>query len=276
MPDRDNIFLRFLFSVVAAISLSIFSNGQIPYSQEQFRVFSAAGKPSSIEQVVEAIGNNEAVFLGELHDDAVGHAFQAEIFRRTVTRYGSDRRIALSLEMFERDVQIVLNEYLAGLITENHFILSSRAWGNYKTDYRPLVELAKEKSLPVIAANAPRRYVNMVSRGGRDALRGLTKEAKSWLAPLPYGEPSAAYAGKFRSLMGPSPEAQMGIDRILASQSLWDATMAHSVSQFLKNSTKPLVIHLNGAFHTESRLGTVEYLLTYRPRARVLVVTIRI
>src|SRR3954467_8455063 len=68
------------------------------------------------------------------------------------------------MEMFERDVQIVLDEYLSDLITEQHFLASSRPWGNYKTDYRPLVELAKEKHLDVIAANAPRRYVNMVSR----------------------------------------------------------------------------------------------------------------
>jgi uncharacterized iron-regulated protein len=169
----------------------------------------------------------------------------------------------------------VLDEYLTGLISEQHFLLSSRPWGNYKTDYRPLVELAKEKKLDVIAANAPRRYINMVSRGGRDTLRDLSKDAKRWLAPLPYAEPSEVYAKKFKALMGKSPEAQMGIDKILSSQSLWDATMANSVAKFLKQNKNALVIHLNGSFHTESRLGTVEHLLKYRPKTRVLVVTIR-
>ena len=67
----------------------------------------------------------------------------------------------------------------------------------------------------------------------------------------------------------------MGIDKILSSQALWDATMANSVAVYLKKYKSSLVIHLNGAFHTESRLGTVEHLLAYRPKARVLVVTIR-
>ena len=82
-------------------------------------------------------------------------------------------------------MQIVLDEYLNGLISEDHFLLSSRPWKNYKTDYRPLVEIAKQNKLSVIAANAPRRYVNMVSRNGRDSLNGLSKQAKEWLAPLP-------------------------------------------------------------------------------------------
>ena len=177
--------------------------------------------------------------------------------------------------MFERDVQTVLDEHLAGQITENHFMLSSRPWGNYKTDYKPLVELAKEKKLEVVAANAPRRYVNMVSRGGRDSLTSLSTEAKKWIAPLPYAEASEAYSKKFKALMGSSGEAAMGLDNILSSQSLWDATMAYWIAKSLKRNKGSLVVHLNGGFHTEARLGTVEHLLKYKPDARVLVVTMR-
>ncbi len=252
---------------------SVFS--QVSLSDEQYRVFDAKGNPSSISEVVKRLEGVDVVFLGEQHDDAVGHAVQLEIFRQALEAYSPKRKVALSLEMFERDVQVVLDEYLGGLISETHFMSSSRPWGNYKTDYRPLVEIAKERKLFVIAANAPRRYVNMVSRNGRDALNGLSKEAKNWLAPLPFAEPSEAYAKKFKALMGPSAEAQMGIDKILASQSLWDATMANSVANYLKNNKGSLTVHLNGSFHTENRLGTAEHLLRYQPKAKVLVVTIR-
>lgn len=240
----------------------------------KFTVFDGKGNSSSISDIVKSLGNTGVVFLGEMHDDAVGHAVQFEIFKETVESY-SARRITLSLEMFERDVQTVMNEYLAGLITESHFLLNSRPWGNYKTDYRPLVELAKEKKLDVVAANAPRRYVNMVSRNGRESLNGLSKEAKAWIAPLPYAEASDAYSRKFKSLMGASAEAQMGLDKILSSQSLWDATMAHSVSRSLAKNKSSLVVHLNGGFHTENRLGTVEHLVKYKPGAKVVVVTIK-
>lgn len=255
--------------------MSLAVGAQVSVTAENYRVYDGQGNPSSVDAIVKAFDSVDAVFLGEQHDDAVAHALQAEIFKQAVAQYLATRKVALSLEMFERDVQIVVDEYLKGQISEAQFLASSRPWGNYKTDYRPLVELAKEKRLTVIAANAPRRYVNMVSRGGRETLNGLTKEAKKWLAPLPYGEPSDTYSKKFKALMGPSPEAQMGIDKILASQSLWDATMANSVANYLKKNKRSLVVHLVGAFHTESRLGTVEHLLKYRKNAKALVVTMR-
>lgn len=267
--------LKGLLIIVLLLAAAAGASAQAKFSADTFTIFDRNGREAALDAVIDSIGANEVVFLGEQHDDAVGHAIQAEIFRRVVARFQASRTIGLTLEMFERDVQGVLDEYLAGLITEAHFRTSSRAWPNYETDYKPLVELAKANRLAVIAANAPRRYVNMVSRGGREALRPLTKDALRWLAPLPYSEPSAAYVAKFKALMGPSAEAQMGIDRILASQSLWDATMADSVYQFVRKAKKPLAVHLNGSFHTESRLGTVEHLLKYRPKTQAIVVTVR-
>ncbi len=239
-------------------------------SEATYRIYDSKGNPADLNKIVEMIGKNDSVFLGENHDDSVAHALQFEIFKQASEKYGADRKVALSLEMFERDVQIVLDEYLNDMISESHFLSSSRPWGNYKTDYRPLVELAKQKKLPVIAANAPRRYVNMVARLGRPSVDKLLPEAKKWLAPLPFGESSKAYSDKFNALMGGHGSAN-----ILDSQTLWDATMSFAVSEYLKKTKNPLVIHLNGAFHTESRLGTVEHLLKYHPNAKVLVVTMR-
>jgi uncharacterized iron-regulated protein len=265
-----------LSSIVGMLLVSGVS-AQVTLSDNMYRVFDAKGNPSNLTGIVKAMADADAVFLGEEHDDAVGHALEFEIFKQAVSEYSARRRVALSMEMFERDVQVVLNEYLRGQITEQHFLLSSRPWGNYKTDYRPLVELAKEKKLDVIAANAPRRYVNMVSRNGRESLKGLSKEAKAWLAPLPYNEPSATYTKKFNDLMAASgdPSAANPHQPIIYSQALWDATMANSISKYLKKNKGALVIHLNGGFHTESRLGTVEHLRKYRPKTRVIVVTIR-
>lgn len=179
--------------------------------------------------------------------------------------------------MFERDTQVVLDEYLAGLITEKQFLRDSRPWDNYSQNYKPLVLLAKEKALPVVAANAPRRYVNLVARRGRAALQQLSPQAKSWLAPSPYPAASAVYARKFKALMGDetagSAMAKHGGD-ILDSQALWDATMADSLARRLRNSKAPLILHLSGRFHSEGRLGTVEQLLKAHPGAKVCVVTV--
>lgn len=261
------------------LALFLLMNTQISAQTEndKYKIFDAQGNEKKFEQVIEAVKDTDVIFLGENHDDSVAHTLQFEIFKSVFEKYNKEKKVTLSLEMFERDVQTILNEYLNNLISEQHFLSSSRPWGNYKTDYRPLVELAKEKNLEVIAANAPRRYVNMVSRLGRESLVKLTPDAKLWIAPLPYGEPSDKYAAKFNALMGKMSDSETPQKHspILNSQALWDATMAYSISENLKKNNNALIVHLNGGFHTENRLGTVEHLLKYKPNAKVLVVTMR-
>ena len=262
-----------LYSALFVALFSVVASAQA--DSAKFRVFDSKGNPSSIEKIVEAAGTVDVLFLGEYHDDAVGHALQADVFRRVVETYSGRRPVSLSFEMFERDVQMVVDEYLRGQISEAQFLASSRPWNNYKTDYRPLLELAKEKRLPVVAANPPRRYVNMVSRLGRASLDGLSKDAKKFLPPLPYPQPSEAYSKKFKALMGNGPEVQAGLVNILDSQTLWDSGMAHAITRQVKKQKNGLVLHVNGGFHTESRLGTAEQLLSYRKKTKFIVVTMR-
>lgn len=270
---------NFITALVSTLLMTISIFGQTNISEANYRIYDRRGNASSLEKIIERLKDADVVFLGELHDDATAHYLQNEIFRRAFEKHGKRRAVALSLEMFERDVQTVLDEYLKDLISENHFLLSSRPWGNYKTDYKPLVEFAKTNKLEVIAANAPRRYVNMVSRGGRESLNQLSPAAKRWLAPLPYGAASDAYAKKFNALMRQNSDSMTPARHspMLNAQALWDATMAFSIAEYLQRAKKknPLVVHLNGGFHTENRLGTPEHLLKYSPKTRFLVVTMR-
>lgn len=263
--------ILFLLALTTMIQIS---QAQTPPLESSFRAFDGQGNPVKISQIVDALQQADVVFLGEQHDDATAHALQFEIFRQAFERYGKSRSVVLSLEMFERDVQLIVDEYLQDLISEANFIAASRAWNNYKTDYRPLVEFAKQNKLPVIAANAPRRYVNLVSRKGREALNQLSAEAKSNLAPLPFAAASKEYAEKFTALMGGGGMGSHGAN-LLDSQSLWDATMADSIAKILNSRKNALAVHLNGSFHTERRLGAVEHLLKYNPKARAVVVTIK-
>jgi uncharacterized iron-regulated protein len=251
-----------------------------------YRIYDATGKAATMEDVLAALDAAEVVCVGEPHDDAAGHAFEFELLKRAFERYSSDsrnakrRNLALSLEMFERDVQIILDEYRRGLINERHFLSSSRPWNNYQTDYRPLVEFAREHNLPLIAANAPARYVNRVARLGPNSLRDLNDAAKEWLPPLPFAPASNAYAAKFNQLMsdpqmsGGTQSAPHAATYLLDAQSLRDATMAYSVAQQLKRQPAALVLHVNGNFHSEERLGVPEQLLHYRPKTRTLIITI--
>ena len=94
------------------------------------------------------------VFFGEEHNDPTGHQLEIEILRMLHHKNGEKQ--ALSMEMFETDVQLVLNEYLQNLIREKNFVKEARAWNNY-TDYKPLIEYSREQGIQVIAANSPNR-----------------------------------------------------------------------------------------------------------------------
>jgi uncharacterized iron-regulated protein len=265
---------KFTLILIAITFMNISVFTQI--SASNYRIFDASGNQASLSQILENAGKVDVVFLGENHDDAVAHSLQAEILKNLHDLNVGKKNLALSLEMFERDAQIVLDEYLKDLITEKKFLDDSRPWNNYKTDYRPLVEFAKQNNLPVIAANAPRRYINMVSRGGREVLEKLSPEAKRWLSPLPFASASEQYAKKFTTLMGGTISANNhGVSKILESQALWDATMAFSISEVLKKQKNALIVHLNGSFHTENRLGTAEQFLKLNPKSKILVVTMR-
>ena len=184
-------------------------------------VYTSGGEPASLQDVVAAADDARVIFVGETHDDPGAHALQLDLLRRLVGETEEDttvasndgtrsRPLALSMEMFERDVQPVVDEYLAGLITERHFVDDARVWSNYAKAYRPLVEFARTHDVPVLAANAPRRYVNRVFRKGPESLDSLAHDAlahdalahaRKWLAPLPYPGPSEAYQAKWNDLM---------------------------------------------------------------------------
>jgi uncharacterized iron-regulated protein len=238
-----------------------------------FAVYTADGTATSLDRIVEAAGGVDVVFVGEEHNDPVTHRVQSRLFEQAFLAHAAERAVVLSLEMFERDVQYVLDEYRAGLITEDHFLLSSRPWGNYDPDYRPMVEFAVAHDLEIVAANAPRRYVNRASRLGRASLDSLGPEARRYLPPLPYPMPSDAYQAEWDALMGAAAQHMSG--NPIDGQTLWDASMGHAVAGALDRSPGSLVVHMAGGFHVENGTGTPEALQHYRPGTRMLVVAAR-
>lgn len=217
------------------------------------------------EEIIKRMANADVLFFGEEHNDSTCHVLELTLFDLLSTKYRG--KTVLSMEMFETDCQIVVNEYLNGLIREKNFITEARAWHNYK-DYRPLIELAKTGHIAVVAANAPARYVNMVSRMGLTSLQQLDPAAKGWLPPLPIDTATGAYYDKFLQIMG--GHSAMGGMQMYQAQNFWDATMGWSIARFLQQHLDYKVLQLNGGFHSEGKLGAAAQLTKYAPGIRIL------
>lgn len=266
------------------------------YTPGRYRVFTGQGAAASLEDVVRAMASQQVVFVGETHDDPTAHLLELELLQGAAAQYqqgASPRTVALSLEFFERDVQLPLDEYLAGRISESSFRSDTRPWPRYQTDYRPLIELSKQQRIPVIAANAPRRYIGMVTRQGRASLDSLGEAARAFLPPLPYGKASTLYRDRWIATISEvmeqegmkcgvpvehaaaPPGSHQNMSNQLDSQVLWDATMAHAIARFLASRPDALVLHMVGAFHVERGTGTPEQLQAYAPGTRTMTVALR-
>jgi uncharacterized iron-regulated protein len=182
------------------------------------------------------------------------------------------------MEMFERDVQPIMNEYLTSDVREKNFKKDARVWSNYK-DYRPMVEFSKLNKLDVICANAAGRYSNLAGRKGQKGLMELPQESKKYFAPLPYDTASGKYHEKLVGLFdqGSSKKKKqpsMGESfSLVMAQSLWDATMAYSIHDYFEKNPSKKVFQVNGRFHSDEHFAVVTQLKKYNPKLRVLVIS---
>ena len=253
----------------AILSLLILS---LPlYSQDlpAYKVFSGEGKKADFSDIQRAASKSDVVFFGEQHDNPVAHWLELELTKSLFAARGKD--LILAAEMFETDNQILIDEYLSGLIKESSFESEVRSWKNYATDYKPLLNFAKENGLKFVASNIPRRYAAVVSSGGFEALQRVPAEELKYIAPLPidYDPELACY--KDMLSMGGSIGGQMGgkvSENLPKAQAIKDATMAKSISNsWQKGQT---LIHYNGSYHSDKHTGILWYLNKYNPSIKVI------
>ncbi len=234
--------------------------------KEAFKIVNAEGKKVSYKKLLKKAAKSDVVFIGELHNNPVAHWFEIEITKDFYDL--KDGKIILGAEMFERDNQEAVDQYLAGKIDQKGLDTLARLWPNFKTDYKMLLDFAKEKKLPFIATNIPRRYASQVYHKGFPALDSLSEKEKKWMAPLPvaYDSTLSQYV-KMRDMMPGHRGANLP-----KAQAVKDATMAYSIVQNMKPGYT--FIHYNGSFHSAFHQGIVWYLKRLKPDAKVLTIEV--
>lgn len=248
-------------------------------TEKNYRIYSVKlAKEVNINDIIEDMKTNDVLFYGEEHNDSVTHYLENKIFESLYQKYSSS--MTLSMEMFDRDVQPIMNEYLTSEIREKNFKKDARVWSNYR-DYRPMVELCKTNKLDVVCANAAGRYSNLAGRKGQKALMALPLESKKYFAPLPYDTASGKYYDKLMGLShDPSDTAKkaapvmgMGGFNLVMAQSLWDATMAYSIAEYLKLHKGKKVFQVNGRFHSDEGFAVATQLKKCNPKIIMLIIS---
>lgn len=296
MPTNRPVILFFAASTLLALGLSGCTAtpeaAPSPDARAQasdprgVTVFAGDGAGMSWRELVSRAADADAVILGENHGHDFGLAAAAALWEDVLAARRATA--ALAMEFFERDEQAALDDYLAGLTDEPAFRKASgRTESNYPPGHRAMIEAAKAAGTPVVAANAPRRYVRLARTQGFDRLRALTPE-QARLVRIPDELPSGRYYEEFVKIMtqmsasptggkqadrGESDEARRRrIDDTFRSQATWDWTMGESVARTLNAGRRPVVLVV-GRFHGDWRGGTVQAIERLRPGSRVMVVS---
>jgi len=233
-----------------------------------YRLFDQNGKSASYKELLKDASEADIVFFGELHDNPICHWLEYEITADLYAERG--KNLVLGAEMFESDNQLIVNEYLGGLLKDKSFEAEARLWPNYKTDYKRLLNFARDSSLRFIATNIPRRYAALVNKSGFEALNTLDKEALRFIAPLPvmYDSTLACYAGMAK-MMGDAPAHVT--KNIARAQAMKDATMAHFI---LKNFKKgQTFLHFNGTYHSDRFQSIIWYLKQADPSLKIVTIS---
>jgi uncharacterized iron-regulated protein len=248
---------QFLYFLLLLPLLALAPAGDRP----AYRLFTAQGSPADYDQMLTQLAQADVVLFGEQHNDPIAHWLELQV-AKDLARLKGPGKLVLGFEMFERDVQPLVAGYAAGTVPDSAFERQSRPWPNYTTDYRPLLQFARQAHVLVVGTNAPRRYAQQVARGSLTALDKLPAAEKSYLAPLPlkvdfdlpgYKNMAAMFGGDASAHGG-------GARNVIQAQALKDATMAH----FIRASLAPgqTLLHLNGSYHSDHHDGIVAYLRT--------------
>jgi uncharacterized iron-regulated protein len=241
----------------------------------------ATGSFADTETMLADVARADVLFIGEQHGHVPTHRFEAALLDGVGQRRG---QIVLALEMFERDVQESLDAFLAGDMSEPVFMRDARAWPRYATDYKPLVDVAAARNWPVVAANVPRSIAAEVARLGLDALKRrpdaeralFAREVKCTSDSGPLRRLGPGSAGRATSAV-PSDAAQV-IERYYLAQCLKDETIAESIARAYasgaRGGKRPLIVSVNGAFHTDFGGGLLTSTRRRLPDKRVVVVSL--
>lgn len=256
-----NIFLTILLVVFCSVNAQKF---------KAYQFYNQKGKEIKPEKLVRELAEYDVVFFGENHNNSINHWLQLKITEALFEK--KKGQIILGAEMFERDNQAQLNQYLNGKFDAKTLKDSARLWNNYATDYKPLVDFAKAKKLNFIATNIPRKYASQTAKEGLESLNNLSEKEKTYIAQLPIKVTldTPGYP-EMKTMMGDHADGTK-VMNFISAQATKDATMAESI---LKNlQAGKTFIHYNGNYHSKEFGGIYWYIKQKNPNLKMAVISV--
>lgn len=254
------IILAFIFASIASLNAQDLKNYQI-YNQKEKKV--------TFDKMIKELSSYDIVLFGEHHNDAINHWLQLQATKELYKV--KDGKVILGAEMFERHQQKDLTDYLQNKIEDKDLQTKTVFWKNYPTDYKPLVDFAKEKKIPFVATNVTRKFASYISKNGLSSLDTISNDDKKNIVKLPFDiDYNAPGYPEMIKMMG--EHAGLKAKQFVAAQAVKDATMAESILSSYK--VGELFMHFNGDYHSKNYGGIYWYLKHKNSNLKIAVIEI--
>lgn len=223
-------------------------------------------QPMSNPSALHYMNERAVVLLGEHHDNVEHHRWQLQVLAGL---YALRPDLAIGFEMFPREVQPALDQWVAGRLSEKEFLKKTNWYGNWSFDpayYMPLFDFARVNHIPMIALNISHRLFEEVQAKGWDKVPDADREGVSNPSPplKPYLDMLAgsfiqhhagAHAPQDKRLEDFSPKEKEGFKRFVQGQQLWDRAMAQKLAEAAMREHAPLVVGIMGSGHMMNGFG---------------------
>jgi len=220
-------------------------------------------------QMLAAVTDARIVYVGETHDNPASHRLQVAILRAMAERWPG--QVSLGMEMFTPAQQQVLDDWVAGRLDEKTFLKRAhwfRTWSMDFALYRDLLELAREKRIPIRGLNADKKLVRQI---GRKTVAQLPDEVRRSLPEMDLNDPYQT--ALVEAIFGGHSAGGAMLDGFRRVQTLWDETMAANIAAWLgrPGNEKMRMVVVAGGNHVRNGFGIPRRVFRRLPTSYVLV-----
>lgn len=196
--------------------------------------------------IIDKVSERKIIYVGEMHDVFAHHAVQLDIISGI---YKKNKKIAIGMEMFQKPFQPTLDKFISGSIDEKEFLKKSEYFKRWAFDYnlyKPILDFARSRAIPVVALNIGREIIDTVSQSGLGSLSGKDRK----VIPPDMDFSDTGYKKRiFEVFRFHTGWKDKNFIFFYQSQILWDETMSLSIVDFLNTNPDYQIIVLAGQGH---------------------------
>jgi uncharacterized iron-regulated protein len=205
-------------------------------------------KTITLEEMVRETSSADIIFAGELHNTERHHRLQLLVIRRLAD---AGLPVAIGLEMFPKESQKTLDEWVAGELSSIDFMRAFELnWGYPWTLYKDIFLFARENEVPLVALNIPREVSRKVRESG---FSSLSEKELEQLPPDLTCDVDEEYMDYIRRVFSYHEHQSINENgsfvNFCEAQLLWDKSMAWYLLEYLDQNPGRKIVVLTGITH---------------------------